>query len=62
MTSITEVSPAAAPNGPLLVNQGEAAQNNTPDIVGGMGQLMGGRLPRPCDHGSEEDRSDSAAP
>ena len=38
------ISPAAAPSGPLLVSQGEAAQNNTPDIVGGMGQLMGGRL------------------
>jgi len=40
----SHISPAAAPGGPLLVGQGEASQNNTPAIVGGMGQLMGGRL------------------
>ena len=30
--------------GPLLVNQGAAAQNNTPGAVNAMGDLMGGRL------------------
>jgi hypothetical protein len=38
------VSPAAAASGPLLADQGEASQNNTPALVNGMGQLMGGRL------------------
>jgi Glycosyl hydrolase family 26 len=31
-------------SGPLLANQGEAAQNNHPEGVNGMGKLMGGRL------------------
>jgi hypothetical protein len=38
------VSPAPAATGRLLDDQGEAAQNNTPGTVNGMGQLMGGRL------------------
>jgi hypothetical protein len=38
------VSPVPAASGPLLVNQGEAAQKNTPGIVNAMGDLMGGRL------------------
>jgi Glycosyl hydrolase family 26 len=38
------VNPAAAASGPLLVNQGASAQNNTPGAVNGMGDLMGGRL------------------
>jgi hypothetical protein len=39
-----QVSPAPTASGPLLVNQGASSQNNTPDTVNGMGQLMGGRL------------------
>lgn len=35
---------APAASGPLLVNQGASAQQNTPDSVNGMGKLMGGRL------------------
>ncbi len=38
------VSPVPAASGPLLVNQGAAAQNNTPGIVNATGDLMGGRL------------------
>ena len=38
------VSPVPAASGPLLVNQGASAQNNTPGAVNAMGQLMGGRL------------------
>jgi len=38
------VSPAPTASGPLLVNQGASAQNNTPGAVNGMGNLMGGRL------------------
>ncbi len=38
------VTPASAASGPLLVNQGASAQNNTPDAVNGTGVLMGGRL------------------
>jgi hypothetical protein len=38
------VAPAPAATGRLLHDQGEAAQNNTPGTVNGMGQLMGGRL------------------
>jgi hypothetical protein len=38
------VSPSPAASGPLLVNQGASAQNNTPGTVNGMGNLMGGRL------------------
>ena len=38
------VSPVPAASGPLLVNQGASAQNNTPGTVNAMGQLMGGRL------------------
>ncbi len=38
------VSPVSAASGPLLVNQGASAQNNTPGAVNGMGDLMGGRL------------------
>jgi Glycosyl hydrolase family 26 len=38
------VSPSLAASGPLLVNQGASAQNNTPGTVNGMGNLMGGRL------------------
>ena len=38
------VSPASAASGPLLANQGAAAQNNTPYAVNAMGNLMGGRL------------------
>ena len=38
------ISRAPTASGPLLVNQGESAQNNTPSIVNGMGKLMGGRL------------------
>ncbi len=40
----SHISPAPDPSGPLLANQGEASQNNTPELVNGMGQLMGGRL------------------
>jgi hypothetical protein len=39
------VSPAPAASGPLLARQGASSQNNTPESVNGMGQLMGGRLP-----------------
>jgi len=38
------ISRSPTASGPLLVNQGESAQNNTPSIVNGMGKLMGGRL------------------
>jgi Glycosyl hydrolase family 26 len=38
------VSPVPTASGPLLVNQGAAAQINTPGAVNGMGALMGGRL------------------
>jgi hypothetical protein len=38
------VSRVPAASGPLLVNQGASAQNNTPGAVNAMGQLMGGRL------------------
>jgi hypothetical protein len=38
------VSPVAAASGSLVVNQGAAAQDNTPDAVNAMGDLMGGRL------------------
>jgi hypothetical protein len=38
------VSPVPTASGPLLVNQGASAQNNTPGKVNGMGDLMGGRL------------------
>ena len=38
------VSQVPAASGPLLVNQGEAAQNNTPGAVNGLGAVMGGRL------------------
>ncbi len=38
------VSPVSTASGPLLANQGAAAQNNTPDAVNAMGDLMGGRL------------------
>jgi Glycosyl hydrolase family 26 len=38
------VSPVLAASGPLLVNQGASAQNNTLGTVNAMGQLMGGRL------------------
>jgi hypothetical protein len=40
----SHVSPAPDASGPLLANQGEAAQKNTPVGVNGMGKLMGGRL------------------
>ena len=32
------------PGGPLIANQGAAAQVNTPDTVNGMGKLLGGHL------------------
>jgi hypothetical protein len=38
------VKPASTASGPLLVNMGVSAQTNSPAIVNGMGQLMGGRL------------------
>jgi hypothetical protein len=38
------VTPVAAASGPLLVNKGASAQNNTPGTVNAMGKLMGGRL------------------
>jgi hypothetical protein len=38
------LTPAAEASGPLLADQGEASQNNTPALVNAMGQLMGGRL------------------
>jgi len=38
------VSPVSAVSGPLLVDQGASAQNNTPGAVNAMGDLMGGRL------------------
>jgi len=38
------VSPVPAASGPLLVNQGAAAELNTPGAVNAMGDLMGGRL------------------
>jgi Glycosyl hydrolase family 26 len=38
------LSPVPTASGPLLVNQGESAQDNTPDIVNALGGLMGGRL------------------
>jgi Glycosyl hydrolase family 26 len=38
------VSPASTASGPLLVNQGASAQNNTPGTVIATGDLMGGRL------------------
>jgi Glycosyl hydrolase family 26 len=37
-------SPVSVASGPLLVNQGAAAQINSPEEVNGMGYLMGGRL------------------
>ena len=38
------VTPAGWPGGPLVANQGAAAQYNTPDEVNGLGQLLGGHL------------------
>ena len=38
------VTSEATASGPLLVNQGASAQNNTPGSVNGMGKLLGGRL------------------
>jgi hypothetical protein len=38
------LSPVPTASGPLLVNQGESAQDNTPGIVNALGGLMGGRL------------------
>jgi hypothetical protein len=38
------VTPVSTASGPLLVNQGASAQNNTVGAVNGMGNLMGGRL------------------
>jgi hypothetical protein len=38
------VSPVSTASGPLLVNQGASAQNNTPGAVNAMGDLMGGHL------------------
>ncbi len=38
------VSPVTTASGPLLVNQGASAQNNSPGKVNAMGDLMGGRL------------------
>jgi hypothetical protein len=38
------VTPSGWPGGPLLANQGAAAQYNTPDEVNGLGQLLGGHL------------------
>jgi hypothetical protein len=40
----SHVSPAPDASGPLITGQGEAAQDNTPETVNGMGRLMGGRL------------------
>jgi hypothetical protein len=40
----SHVSPAPAASGPLLAGQGASSQNNTPETVNGMGELMGGRL------------------
>jgi hypothetical protein len=38
------VTPVSTASGPLLVNQGASAQNNTVGTVNAMGNLMGGRL------------------
>jgi hypothetical protein len=38
------VGTAATVSGPLLVNQGESAMDNTPGTVNAMGDLMGGQL------------------
>jgi len=38
------IRPVSTASGPLLVNQGESAQANTPEAVNAMGELMGGRL------------------
>ena len=38
------VTPAGWPGGPLVANEGAAAQYNTPGEVNGMGQLVGGHL------------------
>ncbi len=40
----SHVSPVPTASGPLLANQGAAAQDNTPGAVNAMGDLMGGRL------------------
>jgi len=56
------VSPMATASGRLLVNQGASSQNNTPGVVNGMGNLMGGRLQYAGaylpDHGWFSDRVD----
>jgi hypothetical protein len=38
------VPPTPWPGGPLLANQGASAQTNTPGVVDGMGNLLGGHL------------------
>jgi Glycosyl hydrolase family 26 len=38
------LTPTVLDSGPLIRNQGEAAQQNTPEVVNAMGQLVGGRL------------------
>jgi peptidoglycan hydrolase-like protein with peptidoglycan-binding domain len=38
------VTPSDWPGGPLVANQGAAAQENTPGKVNGMGKLLGGHL------------------
>jgi Glycosyl hydrolase family 26 len=38
------LSPVPTASGPLLVHQGESAEDNTPGLVNALGGLMGGRL------------------
>jgi peptidoglycan hydrolase-like protein with peptidoglycan-binding domain len=38
------VAPTGWPGGPLVANQGAAAQDNTPGQVSGLGELLGGHL------------------
>jgi len=40
----SHVTPAPTASGPLLVNQGASAQDNTPGEVNALGALMGGRV------------------
>ena len=40
----SHIAPSGWPGGPLLANQGAAAQDNTPGEVNGLGQLLGGHL------------------
>jgi hypothetical protein len=56
------VTPSGWPGGPLLANQGAAAQVNTPGAVNGLGTLLGGHLQYAADYlNDQEEISDATA-